>query len=161
MARYASNTTVDADQSINQIRNLLRRAGAAEIAVHERAQGSAVMFKLTDDGLKTDLPITLRVDWPDERDEAICLTPTGKVRKGESLRKEIEKEYRRRWRCIFLLVKSKIVAIEEGGTTVRKEFLYDIMLRNGVTMGTLIDEQLTRAIETGKFERPLLEGGHS
>lgn len=89
----------------------------------------------------------MRIVPPDP--EQFRRTETGRVRKEESVRAEVEQETKRRARVLLLCVKAKLEAAALGITTVENEFLGSLMLPSGRTMGDWATDtpQLTAAGE--------------
>lgn len=68
--------------------------------------------------------------------------------------KSWEQACRERWRALILVLKAKLELIEIGASTVDREFLYDLMLPNGRTVGDELAGQLD-----GMQQVPLLPVG--
>lgn len=68
---------------------------------------------------------------------------------------QVEQENRRRWRCLALVIKAKLEAVESGITTLEQEFLAHIVLPNGKTVSEEMVPQIAHAYSTGKMP-PLL-----
>jgi hypothetical protein len=73
--------------------------------------------------------------------------------------KQWEQGCRARWRQLYLLVKAKIEAVSIGLSTVEREFLADVYLPDGRTVGEALAPQLAEAYANGTF--PRLLGGPS
>lgn len=106
--RYAQGTDVPVSRSQDEIRDALRKLGADQIGVMEGGGRGYVVFKIRDTLYR-------------------IASPEIKAKRGAS----IEPEQRRRWRAIVLLVKARSVAIQEGITTVEREFLADAVMPDG------------------------------
>jgi hypothetical protein len=77
---------------------------------------------------------------------------------AERSAKWVEAEERRRWRAQLLLIKAKLEMIATGTTTVEREFLADMLMPNGSTVGSQALPALARAYETGKMPSLLALG---
>lgn len=62
---------------------------------------------------------------------------------------EAEREQRQRWRALLLVITAKLEAIESGLGTLQSEFLANVVMKNGMTVGQVILPQLSRVIEKG------------
>jgi hypothetical protein len=68
---------------------------------------------------------------------------------------EVEKETRRRWRCLVITIKSKLECVENGIATFEQEFLAHIVLPGGRTMGQVAIPQIETSYKENKLP-PLL-----
>ena len=55
---------------------------------------------------------------------------------------EWDAEINRRWRAFGMIVKAKIVAVEEGISTIEKEFFGNVLLANGKTVAETYADNL-------------------
>jgi hypothetical protein len=62
---------------------------------------------------------------------------------------EDPQEERARWRALLLVLKAKLEAVESGISTIEREFLADVLLPNGMTIGAWLQPQLEAAYEGG------------
>jgi hypothetical protein len=135
MGRYAERTQVGVDQSQLQVKTMLKRAGADQIAVYESAEKSAVAFRLDGRFYRLTIPV---------RDTA-----------------NAQQEERRAWRLVLLLVKAKLEAVKEGATTFEREFLADMMMPDGSTVAEWTARPLALAYEQGRMPDQLLLPGRA
>jgi len=61
-----------------------------------------------------------------------------------------EQEWKRRWRAHVLLIKAKLEFIEGGDTTLEQEFLPYALMKDGRTVGELINAGGLPLLESGK-----------
>lgn len=99
------------------------------------------------------LAIQITIDLP-ERD-SFGKTDKGRVRKQSQADVAYGQAVRQRWRSLVLMVKAKLVAIEDGITTVEKEFLSFIVLPEGITIGEKLVPQIKKMAETGTVPKLL------
>lgn len=94
---------------------------------------------------------------PDKESPEFRFTP-GKhlLRDLESQNKSWEQACRQRWRALALVIKAKLEAVECGISTIEREFLANVVMPDGSTVGDVIEEQIANAYLTGKMP-PLLE----
>lgn len=75
----------------------------------------------------------------------------GHKRSPKNLESALDKERRRRWRVLVIVVKAKLELIEGGDSTVEREFLADLLLPDMTT--TVADEVLPKLEEAHKKGR--------
>lgn len=135
--RFAQDTAVPVGQSQSEVKDRLRKAGADQIAIFESAEKTAIAFRLEARMYRVTLPV-----------------PAGA--------KDQSQEERRAWRLLLLLIKAKLEAVREGATTIEREFLADLLLHDGSTVGEWAREELAIAYERGVMPNHLmLEGPKS
>ena len=152
MTRYAENSRVPVDRSKAEIERLVMRYGADQFvrgsSLNPRAE--AVAFKIHGWNIKLEIPM------PDPEDKRYKLTPTGKARTEEIWHAEYEKEIRRRWRALVLLVKAQLEAIELGIITLEEAFFANIVVPGGQRLIEAVKPKLDQAYKSGQA-RNLLE----
>ena len=132
--RYAEDTRVPVENSMAEIKTMLKRSGADQIATFEGKEGTKLMFQLGIGQYRLCAPIKQGVKDPDQ-------------------------EERRSWRLMVLLVKAKLEAVREGATTVEREFFADRLLYDGKTVAETIGPELQLAHQEGRMPRSLMLGG--
>lgn len=139
---YAENTKVPVSQSQNEIKRTLEKYSATGFAFGEQGSIHVVMFEMKNRRVKFILPV------PQEG--------VTKDSKGWRMGKDAcEKEIRRRWRCLLIAIKSKLECIESGISSFEDEFLANIVLPNGMTVGQEMLPQINASYRDGKMP-PLL-----
>ena len=93
----------------------------------------------------------MQVVRPSLEDRDVWQTPTGKRRRGESLERSLDLEYRRRWRALVLILKARLVAVENRFSTFKEAFLGETLLPDGTTVNDHLLPQLERTYETSKM----------
>lgn len=58
---------------------------------------------------------------------------------------------RQRWRALVLVLKAKLEAVASGISTLEAEFLANVVMANGMTIGQAIMPRLTEAAATGRL----------
>lgn len=113
--RYAKTTSVPIERSRQQIEQTLKKYGATKF-VYGWQQDSVVMaFEIE------GTPVQLRVPLPEK-----------------------PQEQRQVFRVLLLMIKAKLEWIDMGMTTVTREFLADVLLDSGQTVGDWLRPQLER-----------------
>lgn len=125
---YAAKTRIDSNQTRNQIEAMLKKHGAKKIACafDDEERSVIIAFIIGVSSIKMTLPI-----------------PSSKV--------EMQ-----RWRLLFLVVKAKLEAIEGGITTLEKEFLADVVTRNGATVYERHRVEIDTMLTTGEPPKLML-----
>lgn len=154
MTRYAQHTEVGSDKSRAEIERTLRRYGATAFAYGWQDQAATIGFTIANRSVRIELPL-LSMNDPD-----ISLSPSGRTRSDEARERAYEQAIRQRWRALLLIVKAKLEAVEAGISTVEREFLADVMLADGTTVGAWAAPQLALVYERGGAPA-LLPGGTS
>lgn len=131
--RFAETTIVPVEKSQSDVKAQVRRVGADQIAVYEAADRSSIAFRVESRFYRITVPV--RTDSPNALQEE-----------------------RRAWRLLLLLVKAKCEAVREGATTIEREFLADMLMPDGSTVGEWSSDQLKLAYESGKMPQSLIEG---
>lgn len=128
MGRYASDTTVSAERSIDEIRSTLRKYGADAFTYGERSLPPAAFLEFE----MQDRRVRFVISLPELR--SFRLTETGRERTAQSARTEWEKAIRQRWRALALIVKAKLVAVEDGVVEFEQEFALHFVMADGQTV---------------------------
>lgn len=149
--QYAEDTRVTADQSRQQILDMLRKHGADKVGFVESRESVALAFEI---GV---LRIRFTLNVPSIDAPAVKKTSGGRSRSGSAIDAAQEQLIRTRWRLLHLNVKAKLEAIAGGVTTFEQEFHAGIILADGRTMGEWSADQIRTAITSGKMP-PLLPG---
>lgn len=126
--RYAENTRVAASKTVNDILATLVKSGIDEFAQMNTHTGTTILFKFDGVNYKVQLP------YPDPNDISITHTPQGRLRNKSDQNAFFQKELDRRMRAFLLVIKAKLVAVEEGIVSFESEFLSYAIMSDGKTM---------------------------
>jgi hypothetical protein len=125
MTAFARRTPVEVVRTRTQIEDELRRRGASSFGynIDDTAGEAVIAFTITGLQVRMTLPL------PAFDDDRFRYTPSGKYQRapGEQA-KAYDQEIRRRWRAMLLIVKAKLVAVDDGITTLEREFLPDVVV---------------------------------
>jgi hypothetical protein len=138
MARYAENTTVSASRSREEVYRLLERYGADQRIVGDDATRATVGFRLKGRHVKIDR----------------ALPP----RRSFSSQAGYDREIRRQWRVLILLLKARLEIVAEGAETVEEAFASYLMLPDGSVVGDHLAEVIDTAYRTGQMPESILPG---
>jgi hypothetical protein len=154
-ARYASGTSVSVQRTKGEIEAVLERYGASGFGYMTEGGCAMVAFTMRDAGLPGAgrLRVRIRLAMPDPRDSEFTRTPTGKERQREAALKAWEQACRASWRALLLVIRAKLEAVEVGISSIEREFMADVLLPSGETVGEVFADQHA-AIVAG--ERPLM-----
>jgi len=150
MRYYASETTVAWEKSRDEIELVLKRYRCTHFGYMTTPAGVMIAF------MRDKVPYRIEVPLPDPKSKDIRYKPNGQERSELQQRKELDQEQRRRWRVLLLLIKAKLEWVSLGMSTVEKEFLADISLPNGTTLGQWAAQQVHKAIEDGVMPQQIL-----
>lgn len=152
MAQYAKNTNVSSELSRLEIEKILIKYGAENFA-YATASGKALIgFTMYGRQVKFLLPLPKK--------EEFRYTPTGRERTENSQYEAWEQACRQRWRALKLVIQAKLEAVECGISVFEDEFMANIVLPDGNTVGDFMKPQIERAYLTGAVPNmlPMLEG---
>ena len=148
MPGYARRTPVEVVRTRTQIEDELRRRGTSSFGynVDDDAGEAVIAFTMRSLQVRMSLPLP-------SFDDAFRYTPSGKYQRAPAEQaKAYEAEIRRRWRALLLIVKAKLVAVDDGITTIEREFLPDVVIGD-TTVWERTRPELERARQaiTGKI----------
>lgn len=152
MARYAEGTSVDVGRSEAELKNILTRYGARSCVTGWDRDTAFVGFQTSENHYM----VRISMDLPKRSDPEFHKTPTGKRRDPNAAETAWEKEVRRRWRALVLVVKAKLEAVESEVTSFEEEFLPFIVLPDGSTSGEFLIPQIKEAYRSGAMPSALL-----
>ena len=158
--RYASNTTVSVAKTKGEIEQLLQRHGATGFGYICEEARAAIAFTIAD----PDLPGAGRIEvrttlvLPDPNSDEFTLTPTGIVRHPDKIRALWETACRASWRALLLLIRAKLESVQAGITTIEEQFMSDVLLPSGETVGQTYEAQRHK-LQSGDTPLMLTAGG--
>lgn len=156
MARgYAAGTTVAASQTQGEIMGLLGSRGVTKIATFVEPQKFSLAFEHGGVPYRVTLPL------PDPDAARFTKYKQGSVwfdRTENAARELYEKELNRRWRAFGMVIKAKIVAVEEGISTMEAEFIGNLVLKGGRTVAETYSEDLPALAASGQVAHLALPG---
>lgn len=129
---YAKGTAVGEDRSRAEIEKMLQKVGASRFGVLTDFERRTATIGFT----YQNIQIEMRIPLPDPNDSAFKLTPSGRWSKStDDQAKAYQGEVRRRWRCLVMALKAKLVAVSDGIATFEREFLPYMVTADGTTVG--------------------------
>lgn len=143
MPKYASSTEVSTSRSRIEIEETLSKYGADSFAYATSDGRAMIAFRIYDRQAQISIPLPRKEDFQ--------LTETGRDRTASSQQAAWEQACRQIWRILLLLIKAKLEAIELEISTFEREFMADILLPNGHTVGDFMIPQIKQAYITGEM----------
>lgn len=148
--RYASETQVSCESSRNQIERTLAKYGASEFVYAARADRAIVAFKMHNRMVRFELPL------PDKSQfETRIVRGRAKSMSQDQSLKMWEKACRQRWRALNLVILAKLEAVGCAISLFEEEFLAQIVLPDGSTVGQNVIPLVNNAYITKEMPRLL------
>lgn len=133
--RYARNTQVSSDRSVSEIRKTVTRYGAENFIYAETPLKGVVGFSMGGRSIRIAIKLPPIKDY--------LTTPQGRERHPQVAAELREKGTRQMWRCLALVVKAKLEAVDSGISTVDDEFLAFIMVDGRTTVGEALKTRMS------------------
>lgn len=159
--RFAEGTEVEVYRSKAELDQVLAKHGATQrlFAEDEDQNRAIVQFRMSARMVRLELKL------PVVKPPASSADPNAPhgwgswdgARRAEWVRRKREQGHREAWRRVVLVVKAKLEIIADGGSTLEREFLADVLLPDGRTVHELLAQQLEQAYTDGAMP-PLLPG---
>jgi len=158
MSGFASSTSVPVERSKIELDRLLAKHGATQRGTaHDDEAGFAVVFfALSSRQIRLQIPLP-KVEEFAKRPDPYWAGHFKAVTNDQKF-KNWEQACRTRWRCMLLIVKAKLELIEMKLSTVDREFLADITLPDGRSVGEWLKPGIEQAYMGGKMP-PMLGMG--
>jgi hypothetical protein len=166
VSRYAEGTSVSVERSRAEVEKVLQRYGASGFGYawdrrEERAcaQSSCKTRPLVECEqkhnwlVKTAVRELVHVTFKlKERVVRLDVPMPTELEAGSKAR--MEQAMRQRWRALVLVLKAKLEAVESGISTLEAEFLANMVMRNGMTIGQAMLHRLPEVVESGRLLPP-------
>lgn len=147
MAKFAAATTVATEKSKAEIEATVRRYGASGFTSGWQANLAAIGFVI--DGRQ----VRFRMELPDPASDDFCCYMQGSTKFTRAItasQKLWEQACRQKWRALALVIKAKLEAVDAGISVIQDEFLANIVLSDGRTVGETIHRQIALEYESGQ-----------
>ena len=142
-SHYANNTSVSVDRSRAEIETILKKHGAEKFMYAWDADKAVIAFRAGNRNIKFAVPLPRREDFK--------ATHTGRHRKISRIEDIFEAETRRKWRALALLVKAKLVGVQDGIASFETEFMPYTVLPNGRTVAEEVAPMIEDIYSSGKM----------
>lgn len=144
---YARETSVSPEQTRMEIERMLARYGAGGFAYATELNRAALQFKLGARYVRLAVPLPTLGEFSQVLDRYGVPLRTRTVTQQ---RNAADQAIRARWRAVKLIMQAKLEAIEAGISTVEREFMPDIVLPDGRTLGEHVAPAIEAAYATGR-----------
>jgi hypothetical protein len=159
MARYAETTSVSIATSKVAIEELLTKHGADAVASISRSDSAEIVFEMKEQEIS--YRVRFKISMPDFNDDEFRITPVRRTRRSpKEQRAAWEQAGRQRWRALHLMIRAKLEAIESGLTTLEDEFLANLVLPDGHTVGESIQPRIRQALADHEMPRFAIGAGN-
>jgi hypothetical protein len=148
MTRYAASTEVSSDRSRSEIERTLTRYGADQFMYGWQEGAAVIGFRAHGRNIKFILPL------PDRTSEEFTMSSRG-PRAADAAAKLYEQAVKQRWRALALVIKAKLEAVESDISLFEDEFMANIMLPGGETVGDWMRPQIAEAYRVGTMPKLL------
>ena len=149
---YAARTRVPMSRTKTDIEELLAKHGATGFACATEGDRSLVAFSMSGRLAKIMLLMPSIDDYARNARNA--------RRTAAAQQSAWDQACRQRWRALLLIIRAKLEAVESGITTLASEFLANLVLPDGGTVGEWLAPQIEEAYGTGRMP-PMLPPGVS
>jgi hypothetical protein len=154
MPTYAADTCVSTEKSRAEIERTLTRWKATQFMYGWDQDRAIVGFVMANRQIRFVLAM------PDRNAREFTHTPARGTRRSAAQQAEAyEQAVRQRWRALNLVIKAKLEAVESGISTFDAEFLAQLVLPNGQTVGDSIMPTVVQAYEDHQMPVLLPEYG--
>lgn len=155
MSPYAQDTHVSIIQSKGEIERMIRKYGADELYSMEDKPNRRMLIGFKASGRMVRFEIS--VPAPEE----FAVGPSGRSRPERQWTPLAEKELRRRWRALLLVIKAKLEAVSSSIAVFEQEFFGYIVMPGGKSVYELARDQVAHALTTNRPPQFLLPGPES
>lgn len=143
MARYASTTLVSVERSRAEIERVLERFGADCFGYEKRRMEIIIRFTYRRVTVQMSMPVL------PQDDQQFIYTPRDRKRSKAGALVEWQREVRRRWRSLCLVIKALVVGVEDGVLRFEEAFLPYIVWGSGLTTAEMLLPAVEKALEAG------------
>lgn len=152
MAKYAAETSVSVEKSRSEIEATLNRYGADAFAYASDGPEVKIAFRMQGKHFRFALTLPAKAE-PRFTHHSLGMRTT------EAALTAWERACRQKWRALALVIKAKLEAVDAQISTLEDEFLTNLVLPSGDTMGVWAKPQIEQAYLTGAMPKHLqLEG---
>jgi hypothetical protein len=162
--RFGESTEVPVERTRAELDALLSKHGATQRATYEDEElgVAAIQFRMAGRMVRLEVKTAPASSFEPKSWQAMngCSekSPGFKAKRQEWRVKQAAQAARAAWRRLLLICKAKLEIIADGGSTLEREFLADVMLPDGKTVHQLLSGQIEEAYSSGRMP-PLLSAG--
>lgn len=151
MGKFASDTQVPVMKSQQEIQTIIGRYGASSFMFGMKGNDAMIGFEFNNRQIKIVVSMSAR--------EKFLRDHHGHRRTEKQVDEKSAQDQRQRWRCLALMVKAKLEAVDSGAATFEQEFLAYTVLPSGRTVAQELMPKLEEYYLTGKVPQLLLGTG--
>lgn len=148
MAKYANDTEVSVEKSRAEIETLLKRYGATKFGFMSDDSMAVLAFEAQRRRIRFQLRLPPKENFQRTAKQQL-------KRSSEAQQSAWDKECRRLWRALALVIKAKLEAVQSGISVFEDEFLANIVMPDGRTVGEATRPAIEAAYQ-GNPDVPLL-----
>jgi hypothetical protein len=155
MGIYAKNTSVAVEKSRGEIESILSRYGATAFAYANNNDKSMIKFQAE------GRTIMFVLQLPDKKERRFTHTRGGKGHAewtDEHAYKLWEQSCRQIWRALALMIKAKLESVHAGIAIFENEFMANIVMPGGKTVGELMAPKIEEAYKSNKLPALTFQG---
>lgn len=138
--RYAAKTKVTPEATRLEIERTLQRYGASGFGYMSTPDRASLMFILNGRNVRVSISMPAPVSPVDA---------IGRRRPADAAKTGHDQACRQRWRALYLVIRAKLEAIDAGISTVDEEFLANVVMPDGRTVGEHALPRVEQAYLTG------------
>ena len=154
--RFAEGTTVDVSRSQEQIKKLLGEHGCKQFMLAEGQTPDGRTIGIIQCFIYERM-IKYQVEYPSAK--PFVRDGRGHRLTSDQVHRRQEDEWKRKWRALQLIIKAKLEIVLSGDSTFEREFMADICLPDGGTVGDHMTDRIADAYATGTMPNLLGSGG--
>ena len=139
--KFAASTSVSVSSSKAEIERIVERYGAGQFMSAWSQDKALIAFVMA------DRQVRFTLDMPDKSEKRFTHHSRG-PRTADAALKEWEQACRQKWRALALVIKAKLEAVESGIAVFEDEFLANIVMPNGRTVGEETRPMIEEAYRT-------------
>ncbi len=143
MAKYAEGTSVPVERSKQQIEAMLKKYGATQTMFAEDSQAGQVVIQF----VANQRSVRFRLTLPDKNSEQY--TEQRYYRGRTVLVASYDADCRQKWRALWLCIKGKFEAVENGISIFEDEFLANIVIGGRTTVSDIVRPKIAESYERG------------
>lgn len=147
--KFALDTNVSPEKSLDEIRALLKRYDAQRFGYLDDGARIMIAFEMRGRRVRFTLPM------PTREDGMVGVNQSSVRRFSDAA---YDQALRSRWRGLVLTIKAKLESVEVGIETFEEAFMAQLVLPSGQTMAEWAVPQIAAAYQTGTMP-PLLTAG--
>lgn len=151
MSQYAAGTQTSVLSSQAEVLGILARFGIEKHAFMNDGGSAAVAFEFCG--------INYRMSIQNPIYDDCKFTPTGRIRSKDQTDSAVAEETKRRWRSLVLLVKAKIVAVNDKISGFEQEFMPYMVSTNGISLYDAMRPSIEQARSLSGNVQLALPGG--